>query len=149
MIHKLYNTGSLLYLKYCQLLSVCSLTSQSVVIYIWWLWYTNSAVQIMKQDWMSVLVLHRAYDGETNIALFLFCNRYTKSQNNRQWSAENPIYFMKAITSYIRCMVWYECKKDQRVSLSMCTCPIIKDHIPFPARHCNNSDQKQFCVLFW
>jgi len=77
-----------------------------------------------------------------DIALILFSNGYTESQNNRQWSARiswKPL-------CYIRCMVQYECKMDQ--SVSMCTCLIVRNHIPFPARHCNNTDQKQFYVLY-
>ena len=64
-----------------------------------------------------VLVLLYVYNGETDIALFLFSSGYKESQNNRQWSAENPIYCMNAIACYIWCMVWYECKEDQWVSL--------------------------------
>jgi len=50
-----------------------------------------------------VLVLLCVYDGETDIALFLFSSGYKESQNNRQWSAENPTYCMNAIACYIWC----------------------------------------------
>jgi hypothetical protein len=146
VIYKLYNTGSLFNLKYCQLLSVYSLTEQSVVIYIWWLWFTlyntDHAARLNFE-----LVLLCVYDGETDAALVWFSTGYTESQNNRKSSAENPIYFMNTTACYIWCRVWYECKKDQWVSLSMRTCLNVWDHIPFPARHCNHSDQKQFCFV--